>query len=996
METTYRVSADNTGEITAHQRWKALTGQGRAGISQIQIPYIPTFQDVEIKFVKTLKKDGTVVNGDPASAVDTAPSADPLTATFTDVKTKVMLPPNLETGDSIEYEAVVHIRKWMKPGDFWFIHYLTTNVPVLSETVVLDLPADRKVAFMESSAIPGKTEILNGRRIERWMASNPEPAKATFERAPPLFAVSSLLSWAAFGDWIYALNKNAVEPTPEIATLAAQLTAGKSSEPERIAALYAYVASKVRYVGVSLGVGRIQPHAASMVLHNAYGDCKDQTALLSAFLESAGFKTHRILTTPWVGVHVPDVPEPDQFNHEFLAIETKSGLAFLDTSMGPVSPQTLQPGVRGRRALLIGEGNSSIIDIPIQSPVAQRVIETLRGKVNGAGAFEGSARFEFQGLLEAFVRRSFLDATEEEKAKILLEFAGPELKEANVRQIANSDPGDLAKPFWMRCELSLKNFFPAEKTSIRVKFELPTAAIAGLETLEKPQKPIPIESFFATRSMDLMVDPSFTIETGMPVHIKTPFGAFDSEFTYHDSHLLLKRSIEFNGAAIAPTDWQPFVEFTRSIRAEIALGFGLERHVAHAYSGSHIGKSLRDGTEAYRNHDYEAAKTAYLEATKIDPRNVSAWNDLGRAYFALREYTKAEQAYKRQTEINPKDRNAFNNLGLVYRALKRDDEAIVWFRKQIAITPRDPRAHENLSETFAEEKDWQHASEEAAIAADIAPEDAARWYRLGKTQIRMGRIGEARTSFDRALAQVPDAMIENDIAYDMADAGMDLDKAWKLVSGTLNPEARGACQPETLSDSDKCSQALRRIAYMLDTAGWVLYRQGKLAEVEPYLWSSFAITPGAETEMHLSILLAKLGRFEESLKHFASARSRPKFSRLDLTEVRRELAIGAGGSAQLDRRLEQIKVPAASQGATARVIALVDERGKVTEAQAGDAQTPAEVIEAAKSLTLISISWLEHSLRSIRTIEFRQEGKKWSPCDSYVGQPAEPSSSSLN
>jgi hypothetical protein len=119
-----------------------------------------------------------------------------------------------------------------------------------------------------------------------------------------------------------------------------------------------------------------------------------------------------------------------------------------------------------------------------------------------------------------------------------------------------------------------------------------------------------------------------------------------------------------------------------------------------------------------------------------------------------------------------------------------------------------------------------------------------------------------------------------------------------VVSGTLNPEARLACQPEALAQDDKCSAQLRRLAFMLDTAGWVLYRQGKLIDAEPYLLSSYAIVPRAQTEMHLSTLLARSGRINESLKYFSEARSRTDFARIDSSEAHRELVKSAGGEKQ--------------------------------------------------------------------------------------------------
>lgn len=68
-----------------------------------------------------------------------------------------MLAPNVETDDSIEYEAVLHVHKWPKSGAFWFIHDLVQGIPVHAETVVLDLPADRQVALYE-------------RRVQTWDA----------------------------------------------------------------------------------------------------------------------------------------------------------------------------------------------------------------------------------------------------------------------------------------------------------------------------------------------------------------------------------------------------------------------------------------------------------------------------------------------------------------------------------------------------------------------------------------------------------------------------------------------------------------------------------------------------------------------------------------------------------------------------------------------------------------------------------------------------------
>lgn len=646
METTYRVQPDNTAEITYHQRWRALSAQGRTNLSQIHVGYSAGSEELEFRFVRTLKKSGAVIEGNPASAVESPISTDALAPLFTDEKVKTIIPPDLETGDAVEYEAVRHVHQFPKAGDFWLSHDLTRDARVLSETVVLDLPAERRISIYEDPRNPGKVETSGGRRIERWSVSKPEPAKPQVERSGPLFVVSSIASWDAVGNWVLSLNKVAAEPTPEIAALAAKLTENQISESGRIAALYSYVATKVRYVGIDLGNG-FQPHPAATVLHNAYGDCKDQSALLMALLGSAGFKAYPVLATPGSDIPAREVPAP-LFSHQFTAVETKAGRVFLDTSMGPVSPQVLAPGVRGRSALVVGEGKSAVVDIPAQSPVPTKFTAFVRGRVTAAGVFEGSAQFEFQGLAELSVRRSFLDSTDAEKEAALKGFNGLTSASAIVRQIVSSDPADLSKPFHVECEINDKDFFPTAKSSKKVGSPLhPLAGLLGLagqlpDKMPEAEKPFPVDRVSLTDDLDLIVDPALVITTGMGVHLKTAFGSFDSEYTYLNGHLTRKRTLEFNGNAIAPTEWSGVVEFLRSTATELGRGFDLERHtVAPGLTG--LTKALREGADAYQRRDYEGAKRAYLEATRLDPKSTTAWNDLGRAYNGLRDYDNAER-----------------------------------------------------------------------------------------------------------------------------------------------------------------------------------------------------------------------------------------------------------------------------------------------------------------------------------------------------------------
>jgi transglutaminase-like putative cysteine protease len=63
-------------------------------------------------------------------------------------------------------------------------------------------------------------------------------------------------------------------PDESVRKKAADLTRGATTPVEKTRRLYDFVARNIRYVSLSFGVGRLQPHAASEVLQNGYGDCK--------------------------------------------------------------------------------------------------------------------------------------------------------------------------------------------------------------------------------------------------------------------------------------------------------------------------------------------------------------------------------------------------------------------------------------------------------------------------------------------------------------------------------------------------------------------------------------------------------------------------------------------------------------------------------------------------------------------------------------------------
>ena len=125
----------------------------------------------------------------------------------------------------------------------------------------------------------------------------------------PDVAWTTFHSWQEVGEWYRALSTPRAAPTDALRSQADDITRGAKTPEEQIQALYSFVSTRIRYIGIDFGIGRYQPHAAPEVLVNRYGDCKDKDTLLQALLRAKGFAAGSALVGTTFDV-VPELPSP--------------------------------------------------------------------------------------------------------------------------------------------------------------------------------------------------------------------------------------------------------------------------------------------------------------------------------------------------------------------------------------------------------------------------------------------------------------------------------------------------------------------------------------------------------------------------------------------------------------------------------------------------------------------------------------------------------------
>ncbi len=110
-------------------------------------------------------------------------------------------------------------------------------------------------------------------------------------------------------------------------------------------------------------------------------------------------------------------------------------------------------------------------------------------------------------------------------------------------------------------------------------------------------------------------------------------------------------------------------------------------------------RSMKTGTEAYWNQDYDAAVESFQQATFDKPDNPIALHNLGTALYKKGRYKDATAAFQRALlkENTPNKAAVYYNLGNAQFQLRDLTAAIESYKASLRLNPHDADAKHNLA-----------------------------------------------------------------------------------------------------------------------------------------------------------------------------------------------------------------------------------------------------------------------------------------------------------
>ncbi len=704
------------------------------------------------------------------------------------------------------------------------------------------------------------------------------------------------------------LEKDRRQPNDAIKAKAAQLVEGKSTDMEKVKALYDFVSRDFRYVSLSFGLGRYQPHAASEVLANGYGDCKDKNTLLAALLAAQGFESSSVLIGSQHKLD-PDIPSPSQFDHVITRVPVDGQEIWLDSTNGVAPFRMLAFPLRDKQALVIPPGGTpELVRTPANLPFESFDRSRIDGAVNETGKLKAHIDISARGDAELGMRYG-LRQIPNNKWKDVFEMmlSRSAMKGGEITNLKVGDPADTDTPLEISFDVAVSNYF--DWSAPDPKFPLPVLGMSlptAPEDDSKDPKPIKLGAMTeASSAVKIAMPLKYGVRLPIGVDVKRDYAEYHSSYKFEDGQLTATRKLQTLATEIPYERREDYAAFRRTVDADQAQSVMLDNK-SPGTAGLGANQSPDDlfdsATEAMNNHNYALAIDLFQRVVKADPKHKGLWNGLGGAYLSSNQYEQAAEAFKKQIEINAYDEFAYNNLGLAYEAMQHYDDAIAQFQKQIEVNPLDPYAHSSLGLLYSKLKRWNEAVPELEKAVSLQEKNPLLQISLGQAYIASGQTEKGMAAFERAVALSPNPVVWNNIAYSLAEQKVQLDRANQYSDAAINA-IETQLRDVNLDNLRLQDIGVANLLYNVwDTKGWVEFQRGNLDVAERYIRAAWEATGSGNICEHLGEIYEQRGNKDEAIHYYVLALVGLSPS----VEARTRLA-ALGVSEDLDSRIEKAR-----------------------------------------------------------------------------------------
>ena len=415
--------ADHTGEESKIRRRKVIKVFNKRGVEdygEFEIRFNKKTEDIKLKEVKTIKQDGTVMEPKEDAINEITPPEAAEASLYSDARIKVISMSGVEPGSILVCDYVKTKQKYGMEDEFWNYQLFQYTDPVKERELVVKTPADEKINHkVKNGELKPEIEENNGVKTYTWKKQD-IPAVVEEDNMPsllniaPLVEISTVDSWEEVSNWYQGLIDDQYQVNEEIKDKIEELTKNAETTEEEIEALYNYVTSQIRYIGLQFGESGYKPYSAEETFENKYGVCKEKATLLIAMLREIGVEAEPVLIRRGSAEVDLDIASPALFNHMIVYLPGQ------DKYLDPTSKGTkygVLPGDQGKK-ILLPESNK-LAKTPVRDAENSRALISQQVTLNQDGSAQIVYQEEYRGIYGYSYKRAYQKYTPRQQKRLI-------------------------------------------------------------------------------------------------------------------------------------------------------------------------------------------------------------------------------------------------------------------------------------------------------------------------------------------------------------------------------------------------------------------------------------------------------------------------------------------------------------------------------------------------------------------------------------------------
>lgn len=369
-------------------------------------------------------------------------------------------------------------------------------------------------------------------------------------------------------NWYNYLYKKAGNDVGAIKAQVATLTQGKTTDEDKIKAIYYWVQDNIRYLAFEEGYSGFVPQNVQTVFKNKYGDCKGMANLVTEMLKLAGYDAH----FAWIGTK--DIPYSRTQvqslcvdNHAICVLYFNGKTYFVDGTEKYQALGTDAYRIEGKQVLVQNGDSYKTETVPVAPLENNQVTTTAKftlddDKITGhvVLTFNGSSRSLFHYIYNAIPADKRKEFT-----RSLIELGN---KNADATHVKTSDFTNRDAAITLEGDVDINNQVTLVDNTYYTGIDFFPGTLTNFVPDKDRQTPIDFDGTFIDNSQVTLQLPAGAKVQAMPKPFVNAFknNSLNAAYTVNGNTITLTKKMQLASPVIYPADFTAWNDFINKIR----------------------------------------------------------------------------------------------------------------------------------------------------------------------------------------------------------------------------------------------------------------------------------------------------------------------------------------------------------------------------------------------------------------------------------------------